>query len=142
MGWSLGYDSNWNRDIGYGVPCVCDHPQCDKKIDRGIAYVCGGEPYGGDRGCGLYFCSEHLDYCNLCSRCRRSNKKGPYDPKPDVVRWIKHKLEAEGKIADSLDVQMTLIKRFKAGEITFDALRAELKSIQRNAKKNGKITRA
>src|SRR4051812_7048849 len=27
MGWSIGYDSNWQRDIGYGVPAFCDHPQ-------------------------------------------------------------------------------------------------------------------
>jgi hypothetical protein len=43
MGWSLGYDTTWNRDIGYGVPAYCDHPDCHKKIHRGIAYVCGEE---------------------------------------------------------------------------------------------------
>ncbi|HEV7521417.1 MAG TPA: hypothetical protein VGP89_09990, partial [Candidatus Angelobacter sp.] len=62
MGWSLGFDSNWQRDIGYGVPAYCDHPKCNKKIDRGLSYVCGGEPYGGELGCGLYFCSEHLGW--------------------------------------------------------------------------------
>jgi hypothetical protein len=55
MGWSIGYDSKWQRDIGYGVPGVCDDPACAEKIDRGLSYVCGGEPYGGDEGCGLYF---------------------------------------------------------------------------------------
>ena len=50
MGWSIGYDSNWDRDIGYGVPAYCDHPDCNEEIDRGLSYVCGGEPYGGDRG--------------------------------------------------------------------------------------------
>jgi hypothetical protein len=55
MSWALGFDGNWNRDIGYGVPSYCDHPKCSAKIDRGLAYVCcGQEPYGGD-GCGLYF---------------------------------------------------------------------------------------
>ena len=29
MGWSIGYDTNWKRDIGYGVPAKCDHPRCD-----------------------------------------------------------------------------------------------------------------
>lgn len=26
MGWSIGYDDKWFRDIGYGVPAYCDHP--------------------------------------------------------------------------------------------------------------------
>lgn len=28
MGWSVGYDDNWKRDIGYGVPALCDYPDC------------------------------------------------------------------------------------------------------------------
>jgi hypothetical protein len=48
MGWSIGYDSKWKRDIGYGVPAPCDLPGCDKEIDRGLAFVCGTEPYGGE----------------------------------------------------------------------------------------------
>jgi len=32
MSWSIGYDNNWNRDIGYGVPAICDYPGCDKKV--------------------------------------------------------------------------------------------------------------
>ena len=35
MGWSLGYDGRWKRDIGYGVPAVCDFPGCNEEIDRG-----------------------------------------------------------------------------------------------------------
>lgn len=54
MGWSIGYDSKWKRDIGYGVPAWCDHPGCIEEIYRGLSHVCGGEPYGGERGCGLY----------------------------------------------------------------------------------------
>ncbi len=30
MGWSIGYDYNWKRDIGYSVPCECDNPKCKK----------------------------------------------------------------------------------------------------------------
>ena len=56
MSWSIGFDSNWNRDIGYGVPAYCDNPKCNKEIDRGLSYVCGGEAFGGEKGCGLYFC--------------------------------------------------------------------------------------
>lgn len=58
MGWSLGYDDNWKRDIGYGVPSTCDHPSCNEEINRGLAHVCGGQPPGGEFGCGLFFCAK------------------------------------------------------------------------------------
>ena len=96
MGWSIGYDSNRKRDIGYGVPCTCDHPDCKKRIDRGLAYVCGGEPYGGEGGCGLYFCTEHLFLGvdgkdgQVCERCAKG--EAPFEPKPDVRAWLEHKL--------------------------------------------------
>lgn len=115
MGWSIGYDSNWNRDIGYGVPAICDYPSCDKEIDRGLSYVCGGEPYGGENGCGLHFCMNHLDYdygdeesddfdedefdedelrdCQLCERCIAHDD--PFEAKPDVKEWIEWKLTDE-----------------------------------------------
>lgn len=91
MGWSIGFDSHWNRDIGYGVPAVCDHPECNEEIDRGLSYVCGGEPYGGEKGCGLYFCLTHqtgaFQRCERCAKRRRA-----FTPKPDVPRWMRHKL--------------------------------------------------
>ncbi len=91
MGWSIGYDSNWQRDIGYGVPAQCDHPGCEKQIDRGLARVCGGKPYGGDDGCGLYFCGNHLfSWGQLCERCTEA--RDPFEKKPDVREWIEHKL--------------------------------------------------
>lgn len=96
MGWSIGFDRHWQRDIGYGVPAFCDHPRCRAEIDRGLSYVCGGEPYGGDRGCGLYFCGEHLSggwgpgVVPLCSRCR--NRKPPFAAKPDHPDWTHHKM--------------------------------------------------
>lgn len=92
MGWSIGYDGTWQRDIGYGVPAFCDHPRCKAEIDRGLAYVCGGEPYGGDKGCGLYFCGKHGGGF-LCSRCR--NRKRPFTAKPDHPDWMRHKLTDE-----------------------------------------------
>lgn len=103
MSWSIGYDSNWDRDIGYGVPAQCDHPECGEEIDRGLAYVCGGDPYGGERGCGLYFCNKHMGYVNrtarmdasqLCDRCYPRIRK-PFQPKPDLPEWIEHKLMDE-----------------------------------------------
>lgn len=94
MGWSIGYDSAWQRDIGYGVPAICDHPGCGKKIDRGLSYVCGTNPYGGDHGCGLYFCDEHLFMddvlLQLCDRCKEGAES--FDPTPDVPEWIAWKL--------------------------------------------------
>lgn len=96
MGWAVGYDSNWNRDIGYGVPAICDHPKCDKAIHRGLSFVCGGEPYGGDKGCGLFFCTDHLwlignNKPQLCKRC--SSYLPPYKhPKPDTQEWTDHKM--------------------------------------------------
>ena len=99
MSWSIGYDNNWKRDIGYGVPAFCDHPKCNEKIDRGLSFVCGSDPMGGDFGCGLYFCDSHLTYrkprnsehsVQLCPRCYAY--KGSYDPKPEHPDWIKHKM--------------------------------------------------
>jgi hypothetical protein len=93
MGWSVGYDDNWKRDIGYGVPSICDSPDCNEEIDRGLGYVCGGEPYGGDQGCGLFFCSKHLSYykksSQLCDQC--GNGRSPFIPKSDTEEWIRHK---------------------------------------------------
>jgi hypothetical protein len=104
VSWSIGFDERWARDIGYGVPAICDHPNCSAEIDRGLSYVCGGEPYGGDRGCGLYFCSEHQVGSvwrgkerlgsQLCCRCYPRIKK-PFTAKPDVRQWIEHKLTDE-----------------------------------------------
>lgn len=94
MSWAIGYDSNWDRDIGYGVPCYCDFPNCDAEIDRGLSYVCGGDPYGGDRGCGLFFCEEHrIRHARLPELCPRCSRRYPnyYKAKPDHPTWIKHK---------------------------------------------------
>lgn len=102
MGWSLGYDDRWNRDVGYGVPAYCDHPGCNAKIDRGLGYVCGSEPYGGEHGCGLHFCGKHLWHrsprgadrgVQNCHRCM--TYKQPYKPKADHPEWVEWKLTDE-----------------------------------------------
>lgn len=93
MGWSLGYDERWKRDIGYGVPAICDYPGCGKEIHRGLAYVCGGEPWGGDEGCGLFFCDAHMRFGEerqVCERCLAGSE--PFVPTPDSTEWIQHKL--------------------------------------------------
>jgi hypothetical protein len=94
VSWSIGYDERWQRDIGYGVPATCDHPDCNTVIDRGLGYVCGGQPYGGEHGCGLYFCESHLwhgfDGVQRCDRC--ADRAEPFDPKPDTSEWVQWKL--------------------------------------------------
>jgi hypothetical protein len=93
MGWAVGFDSKWKRDIGYGVPATCDFPGCGAAIDRGLAYVCGGEPYGGEHGCGLYFCGEHMWVGGERQQCERcSEGKPPFEPTPDTAKWIAWKL--------------------------------------------------
>jgi hypothetical protein len=98
MGWSIGYDDNWSRDIGYGVPAYCDHPGCKNEVDRGLGYVCGGEPYGGEHGCGLFVCSEHTHANNkclqLCQHCADRRRK-KLSPSPDHPEWMRWKLEDE-----------------------------------------------
>ena len=93
MGWSIGFDSKWNRDIGYGVPATCDYPACGEVIDRGLAYVCGGEPYGGEHGCGLFFCEGHLWWDGERQRCDRcAVGEPPFDATPDTREWVEWKL--------------------------------------------------
>lgn len=90
MSWAIGYDSKWKRDIGYGVPAYCDFPGCMVEIDRGLSHVCGGAPYGGDKGCGLYFCINHLLASEqLCDCCYHA--KSPFTPTHDHPRWLAFK---------------------------------------------------
>ena len=93
MSWAVGYDEDWQRDIGYGVPAVCDYTGCGAEIDRGLSFVCGGEPYGGEEGCGLYFCDKHLLLTlgarQRCERC--CHGQDPFAPTPDTPEWLHHK---------------------------------------------------
>lgn len=96
MGWSIG--SFNGRDIGYGVPAICDYPGCGKAIDRGLGYVCGGDVYGGEHGCGLFFCGDHRFFVDdgpapVCRRC--ADNAEPFEPTPDTPEWINHKLTDE-----------------------------------------------
>jgi hypothetical protein len=101
MGWQIGYDPHWKRDIGYGVPAICDRPRCGEAIDRGLSFVCGSDPYGGEKGCGLYFCGAHLTFIraignrwvHVCGRCNKG--RPPYEPTPDTAEWLSWKLADE-----------------------------------------------
>ena len=90
MSWAVGFDEKWKRDIGYGVPSICDHSGCNNEIDRGLSYVCGSEPYGGEHGCGLFFCNKHLRI-NMLSRQQKCDRcllgKPNFKPKPDTKEW-------------------------------------------------------
>jgi hypothetical protein len=99
VSWAIGYDDKWKRDVGYGVPAYCDHPGCTNEIDRGLSYVCGGEPFGGDHGCGLHFCGDHMWYRSprghdgLVQNCKRClTYRPPYASKPDHPEWVAWKL--------------------------------------------------
>jgi hypothetical protein len=98
MSWAIGYDEERKRDVGYGVPAKCDHPGCAADIDRGLGYICGEEPGGGEHGCGLFICSTHThsnnDCCQLCSHCADRRRK-KLTPSADTPEWIEHKLADE-----------------------------------------------
>lgn len=74
MGWGSGYltlpKSGEQIEAGYLIDDVCHEEECEKEIDRGLAYRCGGTDF--DYGCGWYFCPKHL-YCGnhhfLCKAC-------------------------------------------------------------------------
>jgi hypothetical protein len=50
--------------------------------------------------------------------------------------------EANGLVADSMDVRLALMERVHAGEITLEEAQADLKRIKRGARSAGKTTRA
>lgn len=98
MGWSIGIGKD-GRDIGYGVPSICDHADCDKRIDRGLSFVCDMiNTDGEDRGCGLHFCTDHLRYSQkygqLCFRCW-PRMRDQFVRKPDLPEWSQYKLTDE-----------------------------------------------
>lgn len=80
MGWgNCGWNDAIKKEMGYAHEGICAHPGCEKKIDHGLSYVCGGMHQGGQYGCGDYFCTKHLAYLDepeipdpLCVTCMRS----------------------------------------------------------------------
>ncbi len=100
MSWAVGFDDNLKRFIGYGVPAVCEQPECNAKIDRGLSYLCGGLGIG-EYGCGRCFCGKHLYFHSfrdghdgmVCKRCDTYRK--PYPPKPDTKEWKQHQATDE-----------------------------------------------
>ncbi len=125
MSWSIGYDHNWHRDIGYGVPATCDHPGCGKEINRGLVHVCcAQQPCGGD-GCGLYFCSDHMYHSATqssiggtakCLRCLYDDT--PFEPTPDTAEWIEHKETHESWAAWRAEQQLAQRRQAPMSEET------------------------
>ena len=56
-------------------------------------------------------------------------------------RSLIKKAEADGVVADSMDVRKEIIRRIESREITPEQGQAELRKIKRDAKKNGMVTR-
>jgi len=99
MGWARG--TVRGREVGYGVRAKCDWHGCKTKIDRGLAYRCGGlSGISLDEGigCGGYFCGEHRkgirrlscatstgghyygEVCNDCAKSPSKRRKIPVAP--------------------------------------------------------------
>ena len=109
--WYAVYDI-WNdRFGGYWVPAICEHPDCNKEIDRWMRYACWWEPFS-EYWCDRYFCEEHTKFVTfdkdwkivsdedydeekedeyetkqICFRC--AEWKEPYPYKPENKEWIK-----------------------------------------------------
>ena len=104
MGYQV-YEVGGDRWGGYGVPAICEHPDCNEEIDRGMAHACGGEPFSEYGGCDRYFCGKHLVWhcfntgnkereCKeVCERCNKYKEPFPY--KPETQKWIDHLLTDE-----------------------------------------------
>lgn len=63
---------------------------------------------------------------------------------PDRVRESRNAVtaaEEKGIVADNTDYRKALMARVHSGEISLEQAQTELKSVKRNAKANGKITR-
>lgn len=61
MSWAIGFSENQNRDVGYAVPAICDHPGCTAEIDRGIAYMCCEISPDHHATCGGFYCAYHRE---------------------------------------------------------------------------------
>lgn len=129
MSWAVGFDEKWQRDIGYGVPAFCDFPKCWTIIDRGLSHVCCGEnPYGGEYGCGLYFCDKHHPYfkwghAGVCTRCY--HYRFPFRPTPDHPDWVRHKAtdpswekwrRENGAVASTTEAESEVGRRVSTGK--------------------------
>lgn len=128
MGWGCGVNSR-GVTVGYSIQAVCAEDGCDAPIDKGLAYCCGGlAGVEGEKGCGRYFCGQHLfpsgrggQLCESCSdlaekamaRAELSALLHPAQgdvPTPGfssmnfVVEWARDLPESEAAIEPAIEV--------------------------------------
>lgn len=79
------------KPCGYSVLDVCNVEGCEKEIDRGLAYACGGYPGEGEGFCDGYFCAEHLtlglgdpEIRQLCPNCLKEWNKTHDDEEVEI----------------------------------------------------------
>ncbi len=82
MGWGNGVATD-GKKIGYNVLAKCEHPGCEKDIDRGLAFACGDNHEGGEDYCDGYFCYEHLLMTLAGQRCPECARLVPEDEEDD-----------------------------------------------------------
>lgn len=83
MGWGNCGTDKRGRPIGYYHLGTCDHLGCNKAIDRGLAYACGGVHSEDEYSCDLYFCERHLtcvefkdgEVKSICFKCEEIMKR-------------------------------------------------------------------
>ena len=81
---------------------------------------------------------------NVCERMKTEKVSERIHCDEDRIRKRSalDKADVAGEIADSMEVRGEIMRRVHAGEITLEEGQAELKTIKRNAKKNGQLTRS
>lgn len=101
------------RHLGYGVKALCDHPDCDEVIDRGLGYLCGDEPgEGNEEGCGRYFCGAHGGGTKWCERCAQGAAPWPMKPDlPDALEDIRWNTPADEQWARELSEKSRCVPR-------------------------------
>lgn len=50
--------------------------------------------------------------------------------------------EEQGIVADSTEFRLSLVAKLKSGELTIEQAQAQLRTVKRDARKNGKKTRS
>ena len=87
MSWAVGWDTDHDRWMGYGVPAYCDVIYCGNEIDRGLGWRCQcskhplGDPLDKPN---LFVCAQHL--------CDDVDED---DLPPEHPDWVNHLLTDE-----------------------------------------------